>query len=87
MSKITLIENMDQLVDFFQKWHSQRVQGLEMIIQADEGTVIQTEDGPLTLQGDTLQAFRTGVQLCLELFRKSPLVKIPNPPRQGNYVH
>lgn len=87
MSKITLIENMDQLVEFFQEWHSLRVQGLEMILQADEGTVIQTEDDLLTLQGDTLQAFRTGVQLCLELFRKNPLVVAHDPHRQGNYVH
>lgn len=87
MSQITLIENMDQLVEFFQEWHSLRVQGLEMILQADEGTVIQTEDDLLTLQGDTLQAFRTGVQLCLELFRKNPLVVAHDPHRQGNYVH
>ena len=87
MPKITLIENMDQLVEFFQEWHSLRVQGLEMILQADEGTVIQTEDDLLTLQGDTLQAFRTGVQFCLELFRDSPLVEIHNSRLQGNYVH
>ena len=87
MPKITLIENMDQLVEFFQEWHSPRVQGLEMILQADEGTVIQTEDDLLTLQGDTLQAFRTGVQFCLELFRKNPLVMVHDPHQQENYVH
>ena len=87
MKAITPIEGMRQLAELFQEWHRIRVRELERIVQADEDTVIQTEDGPLTLQGDTLLAFRTGVHLCLRLFSKSPLAEIPNSPRQGNYVH
>ena len=87
MTAITPIEGMRQLAELFQEWHRIRVRELERIVQADEDTVIQTEDGPLALQGDTLLAFRTGVHLCLKLFSKSPLVEIPNSPRQGNYVH
>lgn len=87
MLGITTIEDIDQFVELFQKWHSLRVRGLEKIIQADEGTAIQIEEGPLTLQGDTLLAFRAGVQVCLELFRESPLVEVHNSRLQGNYVH
>ena len=87
MSGITLIEDVDQFVELFQKWHGLRVRGLEKIVQADEGTAIQIGESPLTLQGDTLLAFRAGVQVCLELFRESPLVEIHNSRLQGNYVH
>ena len=87
MSSITLIEDVDQFVELFQKWHSLRVRGLERIIQADEGTAIQIGESPLTLQGDALLAFRAGIQVCLELFKESPLVEIHNPHQQGNYVH
>ena len=87
MSGITLIEDVDQFVELFQKWHSLRVRGLEKIIQADEGTAIQIGESPLTLQGDSLLAFRAGIQVCLELFKESPLVEIHNSRLQGNYVH
>ena len=87
MSGITLIEDVDQFVELFQKWHGLRVRGLEKIIQADEGTAIQIGESPLTLQGDALLAFRAGIQVCLELFKESPLVEIHNPHQQGNYVH
>ena len=87
MSGITLIEDVDQFVELFQNWHGLRVRGLEKIVQADEGTAIQIGEIPLTLQGDTLLAFRAGVQVCLELFRESPLVEIHNSRLQGNYVH
>ena len=87
MSGITLIEDVDQFVELFQKWHSLRVSGLEKIVQADEGTAIQIGESPLTLQGDALLAFRAGIQVCLELFRESPLVEIHNSRLQGNYVH
>ena len=87
MSGITLIEDVDQFVDLFQKWHGLRVRGLEKIVQADEGTAIQIGESPMTLQGDTLLAFRAGIQVCLELFRDSPLVEIHNSRLQGNYVH
>ena len=87
MLSITPIEDVDQFVELFQKWHSLRVSGLEKIVQADVGTVIQIEEVPMTLQGDTLLAFRAGVQVCLELFRESPLVEIHNSRLQGNYVH
>ena len=87
MSGITPIEDVEQFIELFQKWHSLRVHGLEKIVQADEGTVIQIGENPLTLQGDALLAFRTGVQFCLELFRESPLVEIHNSRLQGNYVH
>ena len=87
MSGITLIEDVDQFVELFQKWHGLRVRGLEKIVQADVGTVIQIEEVPMTLQGDALLAFRAGVQVCLELFRESPLVEIHNSRLQGNYVH
>lgn len=86
MLVITPIEEIDQFVELFQKWHSLRVRGLEKIAQADEGTVIQIGENPLTLQGDALLAFRAGVQVCLELFRESPLVEIHNSRLQGNYV-
>ena len=87
MSGITLIEDVDQFVELFQKWHGLRVRGLEKIIQADEGTTIQIGESPLTLQGDALLAFRAGIQVCLELFKESPLVEIHNSRLQGNYVH
>ena len=87
MLNITPIEDVDQFVELFQKWHSLRVSGLEKIVQADEGTAIQIGESPLTLQGDTLLAFRAGIQVCLELFRESPLVEIHNSRLQGNYVH
>ena len=87
MLSITPIEDVEQFVELFQNWHGLRVRGLEKIVQADEGTAIQIEEGPLTLQGDTLLAFRAGVQVCLELFRESPLVEIHNSRLQGNYVH
>ena len=87
MSNITLIEDVDQFVELFQKWHGLRVRGLEKIIQADEGTTIQIGESPLTLQGDALLAFRAGIQVCLELFKESPLVEIHNSRLQGNYVH
>ena len=87
MSGITLIEDVDQFVELFQKWHGLRVRGLEKIVQADEGTAIQIGESLLTLQGDTLLAFRAGIQVCLELFRDSPLVEIHNSRLQGNYVH
>ena len=87
MSGITLIEDVDQFVELFQKWHGLRVRGLEKIVQADEGTAIQIGESPLTLQGDALLAFRAGIQVCLELFKESPLVEIHNPHQQGNYVH
>ena len=87
MLSITPIEDVDQFVELFQKWHSLRVSGLEKIVQADEGTAIQIGESPLTLQGDALLAFRAGIQVCLELFKESPLVEIHNPHQQGNYVH
>ena len=87
MSNITLIEDVDQFVELFQKWHGLRVSGLEKIVQADEGTAIQIGESPLTLQGDALLAFRAGIQVCLELFKESPLVEIHNSRLQGNYVH
>ena len=87
MSGITLIEDVDQFVELFQKWHGLRVRGLERIIQADEGTAIQIGESPLTLQGDALLAFRAGIQVCLELFKESPLVEIHTSRLQGNYVH
>ena len=87
MTRITLIEDLDHLTELFQKWHSLRVRGLERIIQADEGTAIQIGESPLTLQGDALLAFRAGIQVCLELFKESPLVEIHTPHQQGNYVH
>ena len=87
MLSITPIEDVNQFVELFQKWHGLRVSGLEKIVQADEGTAIQIGESPLTLQGDSLLAFRAGIQVCLELFRDSPLVEIHNPHQQGNYVH
>ena len=87
MTRITLIEDLDHLAELFHKWHSLRVRGLERIIQADEGTAIQIGESPLTLQGDALLAFRAGIQVCLELFKESPLVEIHKPHQQGNYVH
>ena len=87
MTSITLIEDLDHYVELFQKWHSLRVRGLERIIQADEGTAIQSGESPLTLQGDALLAFRAGIQVCLELFKESPLVEIRTPHQQENYVH
>ena len=87
MSNITLIEDVDQFVELFQKWYGLRVSGLEKIVQADEGTAIQIGESPLTLQGDALLAFRAGIQVCLELFKESPLVEIHNSRLQGNYVH
>lgn len=87
MLSITPIEDVEQFIELFQKWHSLRISGLEKIVQADVGTVIQIEEVPLTLQGDALLAFRAGVQVCLELFRESPLVEIHNSRLQGNYVH
>ena len=87
MLSITPIEDVDQFVELFQKWYSLRVHGLEKIVQADEGTAIQIGESPLTLQGDTLLAFRAGIQVCLELFRESPLVEIHNSRLQGIYVH
>ena len=87
MSVITLIEDVDQFVELFQKWHGLRVRGLEKIVQADEGTAIQIGESPLTLHGDSLLAFRAGIQVCLELFKESPLVEIHNSHQQGNYVH
>ena len=87
MTRITLIEDLDHLAELFHKWHSLRVHGLERIIQADEGTAIQIGESPLTLQGDALLAFRAGIQVCLELFKESPLVEIHNPYQQGKYVH
>ena len=87
MTSITLIEDLDHFVELFQKWHSLRVRGLERIIQADEGTAIQIGESPLTLQGDALLAFRAGIQVCLELFKESPLVEIRIPHQQENYVH
>ena len=87
MSSITLIEDVGQFVELFQKWHSLRVHGLEKIVQVDEGTAIQIGESSLTLQGDALLAFRAGIQVCLELFRDSPLVEIHNSRLQGNYVH
>ena len=87
MTSITLIEDLDHLAELFQKWHSLRVRGLERIIQADEGTAIQIGESPLTLQGDSLLAFRAGIQVCLELFKECPFVEIHNPHQQGNYVH
>ena len=87
MTSVTLIEDLDHFVELFQKWHSLRVRGLERIIQADEGTAIQIGESPLTLQGDALLAFRAGIQVCLELFKESPLVEIRIPHQQENYVH
>lgn len=87
MTSITFIEDLDHFVELFQKWHSLRVRGLERIIQADEGTAIQIGESPLTLQGDALLAFRAGIQVCLELFKESPLVEIRTPNQQENYVH
>lgn len=87
MLSTTPIEDVDQFVELFQKWHSLRVSGLEKIVQADEGTTIQIGESPLTLQGDALLAFRAGIQVCLGLFKESPLVEIHNPHQQGNYVH
>ena len=87
MLSITPIEDVEQFIELFQKWHGLRVSGLEKIVQADEGTAIQIGESPLTLQGDSLLAFRAGIQVCLELFRESPLVEIHNSRLQGNYVH
>ena len=87
MLSVTPIEELDQFIELFQKWHSLRVRGLERIIQADEGSAIQIGESPLTLQGDALLAFRAGIQVCLELFKESPLVEIHNSRLQGNYAH
>lgn len=87
MTNVTIVEDEGQLVKLFEEWHSLRVKGLTKITQAGEGTVIQTEEGPLTLSGEALLAFWTGVQLCLELFGDSPLLNVEELHNQGPYAH
>lgn len=87
MTDVTIVEDVGQLVKLFQEWHTLRVQGLLKITKASEGTTIQTEQGPLVLSGDSLLAFRTGVQLCLELFGDSPLLDVEELHNSGPYAH
>ena len=87
MTNVTIVEDVGQLVKLFEEWHGMRIRGLMKIIQAGEGTTIQTEQGPLILTGDSLLAFRTGVQLCLELFGDIPLLDGEELHNSGPYVH
>lgn len=87
MANVTVVENVAQLAELFEEWHAIRVKGLQRIAQAGEETTIQTEQGPLTLTGDSLLAFRTAIQLCLELFEDSPLLNMEDLHNQGPYAH
>lgn len=87
MGSVTVVENVAQLAQLFEEWHAIRVIGLQKIAQAGEGTTIQTEVGPLVLSGDSLPAFRTGLQLCLGLFENSPLLSMEELHNQGPYAH
>lgn len=87
MASVTVVENVAQLAQLFEEWHAIRVIGLQKIAQAGKGTTIQTEIRPLTLSGDSLLAFRTGIQLCLELFEDSPLLSMEKLHNQGPYAH
>lgn len=87
MASVTIVENVAQLAQLFEEWHAIRVNGLRKIAQAGEGTTIQTEVGPLVLSGNSLLAFRTGIQLCLELFEDTPLLNMEELHNQGPYAH
>ena len=87
MASVTVVENVTQLAQLFEKWRAIRVNGLQKIAQAGEGTTIQSEVGPLVLSEDSLLAFRSGIQMCLELFEDNPLLILENPHNQGPYAH
>ena len=87
MANVTVVENVAQLAELFEEWRAIRVKGLQRITQAGEETTIQTEQGPLTLTGDSLLAFRTAIQLCLELFEYSPLLNMEELHNTGPYAH
>lgn len=87
MTNVTIVEDVGHLVKLLEEWHGVRVRSLMKINQAGEGTTVQTEQGPLILTGDSLLAFRTGVQLCLELFGDIPLLDGEELHNSGPYVH
>lgn len=87
MTNVTIVEDVGQLVKLLKEWHGVRVRSLMKINQAGEGTTVQTEQGPLVLSGESLLAFRTGVQLCLELFGDSPLLDVEELHNSGPYAH
>lgn len=87
MSNVMIVGDVIQLTQLIREWHGMRIRGLKRVVQASEGTTIQTKEGPLTLSGDTLLAFRTGVQLGLELFTDIPLLDVEDIHNQGPYAH
>jgi len=87
MTNVTIVEDVGQLARLFEEWHEIRVDSLKPIIQAETATVIKTPQGPLILEGDSLLAFKTAVQLCLEVFGDSPLMDVAELHNQGPYAH
>lgn len=65
-----------EIIEILQEWHANRVQKLEMIVQAPADTelVLRGANGQQVLMaGDERKGFKAGCATALDLFGKFPL--------------
>lgn len=70
-----------EIISLLQQWHSERIQKLQMIVQASSDTelVLRGVNGQqVLLMGDERKGFKTGCATALDLFGKFPLTVTKN---------
>ena len=88
MDTVTVVQDVDHLVRMLTEWHHLRINGLLKVLDASEGTVLKTAEGPLTLNHESLLAFHTGIQIALELFEELPIIDVEKEIHSlGPYAH
>ena len=70
-----------EILKWLQQWHSERIQKLQMIVQASSDTelVLRGANGQqVQLVGDERKGFKSGCATALDLFGKYPLTMTKN---------
>lgn len=69
------MDDIEELVEVIQQWHSRIVAGLQMVADSDDKTEIklQSVDGKtVIIPEEKVQSFKWGVSVALEHFKKLP---------------
>lgn len=60
------VESVGQFIELLFAWHEKRVKTLEHLLSIPDGTLVSVNSGePLTLTGDALKGFQTGLYTAL----------------------
>jgi len=60
------VEGMDHFIELLVRWHTNRVDTLQHMINVPEGVVVEAEDGKgFTLEGPMYKGFQLGLKLAL----------------------